>query len=198
MPTLIADDIALVSKLLAVKRAQQVPHTVALQPQRKFQLVGGQGLKIIGSVEFGGAIDVAGASAFQMAEVGLGSHVLRALEHHVLEQVSETGEAGTFIGRSDVIPEIDRHQRQAMIFVEDYIEAVLEFNFLVFDLRQRDSRLLLRFGLLGRRCAGQRSEQKENRRILAETIQHEVISRKSHNSNRLANWTKESTAFAGE
>ena len=40
----------------------------------------------------------------------LGSDVLRALEHHVLEQVRKTGEAGALIGRADVIPEIDRHQ----------------------------------------------------------------------------------------
>ena len=41
LATLIAHDIALVGKLLAVQRFQQVAHTVALQPQCQFQLIGG-------------------------------------------------------------------------------------------------------------------------------------------------------------
>ena len=42
----------------------------------------------------------------------------------MLEQVRETGAAARLVGRPDVIPEVDGHQRQAMILAQDHLEAV--------------------------------------------------------------------------
>ena len=42
--------------------------------------------------------------------------VLRALEHHVLEEVRESGPSRLLVLRADVIPELDVHDRGRMIF----------------------------------------------------------------------------------
>ena len=57
-------------------------------------------------------------------------HVLRALEHHVLEQVREAGAARLLVGRADVIPEVHGHQRQPMVLAEDHVETVRQRVFL--------------------------------------------------------------------
>ena len=57
-------------------------------------------------------------------EVRVAGHVLRALEHHVLEQVREPGAARLLVRRTDVIPEVHRHQRQPVILGQDHVEAV--------------------------------------------------------------------------
>jgi len=44
----------------------------------------------------------------------------------VLEQVSKTGPARSFVLRADVIPEVDGNERGGMVFVEDDTEAVGE------------------------------------------------------------------------
>ena len=55
------------------------------------------------------------AGAFEQLEVRVARHVLRALEHHVLEEMREAGAAGCFVRGADVVPEIDGHQRQPVI-----------------------------------------------------------------------------------
>jgi MFS family permease len=50
--------------------------------------------------------------------------VLRPFEHQVLEQVREAGAARTLVLRSDVIPDVDRDDRQRMILVDQDVEAV--------------------------------------------------------------------------
>ena len=52
------------------------------------------------------------------------AHVLRAFEHHVLEEVREAGASGLLIHRPDVIPEIDRHQRKLVVFIQDHFKAI--------------------------------------------------------------------------
>ena len=58
--------------------------------------------------------------------------VLRPLEHQVLEEVREAGPAGHFVLGSDVIPDVDRDDRHAVILVDEDVEAVRER---VFDER---------------------------------------------------------------
>ena len=50
----------------------------------------------------------------------------------MLEKVSETGPAGFFILRADVIPGIDRNYRRRLVFVKDDTQTVLQLVF--FDL----------------------------------------------------------------
>ena len=67
----------------------------------------GTRLEVVGAVEVGGAVDVAArrraSSSLKCASRG---DVLRALEHHVLEQVREPGAARLLVGRADVVPEL--------------------------------------------------------------------------------------------
>jgi hypothetical protein len=51
--------------------------------------------------------------------VRLLADVLGAFEHHVFEQVSKARAARPLIQRTDVVPEIDSHERQPVIFVRD-------------------------------------------------------------------------------
>ena len=57
-------------------------------------------------------------------EMRVAGHVLRALEHHVLEEVREAGAARLLVGRADVIPEVHRDQRQPVILGQDDLEPV--------------------------------------------------------------------------
>ena len=52
--------------------------------------------------------------------------VLGSLEHQVLEEVGEPGRAGALVLRSDVVPEVDGHNRTVVILVQDDVEAVGE------------------------------------------------------------------------
>jgi hypothetical protein len=51
-------------------------------------------------------------------------HVLRALKHHVLEEVREPGAPLRFVRRTDVVPEVHRHNRQPIVPSQDDVEAV--------------------------------------------------------------------------
>jgi hypothetical protein len=62
-------------------------------------------------------------------------HVLRALEHHVFEQVREACAARLLVGWTDVVPEIDRDQRQAAIFHEYDLQAIGQRELLHGQLR---------------------------------------------------------------
>jgi hypothetical protein len=68
--------------------------------------------------------------------------VLRALKHHVLEEVREAGESGAFVGRTDVIPEIGGDERQALVFDQNHFEAVLEF--ILLEIKSRGDHRSLR------------------------------------------------------
>jgi hypothetical protein len=54
------------------------------------------------------------------------AHVLRALEHHVLEEVSKPGLAGALIAGADVIGDCNRKDWCAMVGRDDNAQPVLE------------------------------------------------------------------------
>ena len=54
----------------------------------------------------------------------IGPHVLRSLEHQVLEQVREARAAGLLVLRSDVIPDRQVHDRRRVILEEDDLQPV--------------------------------------------------------------------------
>ena len=62
-------------------------------------------------------------------------HVLRALEHHVLEQMRETGAARLFVRRADVIPQVHGDHRQPLVPAQDHVEAVRQRVLLERELR---------------------------------------------------------------
>ena len=68
-------------------------------------------------------------------EVRVAGHVLRALEHHVLEQVREAGAPRLLVRRADVVPEVHRDERQAVVLRQDHLEAVRQRVLLERDVR---------------------------------------------------------------
>ena len=123
LAALVDHHVALVVELLLGDGGEQVPHAVGLQPQPQVELVGGQHLVVVGAVEPGRAVGDA-PRLLHEAEVVVGADVLAALEQHVLEQMGESGAAGSLVLRADVVPDVDRRQGQRRIAVQHHPQAV--------------------------------------------------------------------------
>ena len=123
---LVADDVLLVRKRCLIDLVEQVSHAIRFEPQRQLELVGGERFEVVGAIEVGRAVDVAGARSFEQLEVLIARDVLRALKHHVLEEVRETGAPLVFVRRPDVIPQVDRDDRQTAVLAQDDVEPVRE------------------------------------------------------------------------
>lgn len=67
--------------------------------------------------------------------------VLRPLEHHVLEQVREAGQAFALVARADVVSDVQRDHRRGMIFGQLYAQAVLQRRLGEFDMNLGDAGL---------------------------------------------------------
>jgi hypothetical protein len=132
---LVAHDVLLGREVLRGETVGQIAHAVRLEPQRQLELIRRNRLEVVGPIEVGRAVQIAGARGFEHADVRVGRHVLRALEHHVLEQVREAGAAGVFVGRSDVIPEVHRDEREPVVLGEDDSQPVGKGIHLVFEIR---------------------------------------------------------------
>jgi hypothetical protein len=111
LATLITHDVALVGQLLAIEPLHEETHAIALEPKRKLKLIRRHCLEIIRAVEIGRAVYVRGSGRLHILDMRLFAHMLRAFEHHVLEQVRKTGAAGPLIQWPHVIPQVDGHQR---------------------------------------------------------------------------------------
>jgi hypothetical protein len=68
--------------------------------------------------------------------VKVAGHVLRALKHHVLEEMRETCPAGLLVRRPDVIPEVHGHERKPVIFAQDHVQAVRQRELLVVNFQR--------------------------------------------------------------
>ena len=131
---LVPHHVLLVGEHLLVELVEQEAHPITLQPQRQLELIGRQVLEIVGAIETGGAVHERCAGALEVLEVHVLADVTRALEHHVLEQVGETGAARGLLGRADVIPNIHADDGEAAVLVEDHLETVRELVLLVVEL----------------------------------------------------------------
>ena len=136
LPPLIAHDVLLIRQRGLIDLLQQVAHAIRLEPQCKLHLGRWDGLEVVGAVVVGGAVQVARAGGLEQTDVGVGRHVLRALKHHVLEEVREPRPSLVLVGRTDVIPEVDRHHRQPALGTENDLEPVRQRVFL--ELNARD------------------------------------------------------------
>ena len=124
LPALVAHDVLLVRQRAGGDLLQQIAHPVRLEPERQLEPIRRHGLEVVRPVEAGRAVQVAGAGALEQLDVLVARHVLRALEHHVLEQVREAGAPGGLVGRADVIPQVDGRQGQPVVLGEDHGQAV--------------------------------------------------------------------------
>ena len=126
---LVLDDVALVVEVLLRHRVEQIAHAVGLRPEHELERAGGNRLEIIRPIEIRRAVDTAlrdiGAGALHERDV-LAFHVARAFEHHVLEQMGETGLAGLLVLRAHVVPKIDVRDRELVVLVQDDLKAVRE------------------------------------------------------------------------
>ena len=82
----------------------------------------GHVLVVYGDVAVREGVDTPSARVHQLG-VLLRSEVLRTLEHHVLEQMRETGVAGLIPG-THLDPDLERHHRRAMIFEQIDFESI--------------------------------------------------------------------------
>ena len=121
---LVSHDILLVGKCCLVDLVEQVAHAIRLEPQRQFQLIGGYGLEIVGAIVVGRAVDIARARGLEQLEMRVGRHVLRALKHHVLEEMRKPGATGLLVGWTNVIPEVDGDHRHPRVAAQDHVEPV--------------------------------------------------------------------------
>ena len=121
---LVQHDAPLRLETLPGERRQQVRHPVRLHPQRQIHRVGGDHFPVVGPIGVGRAVQLA-AGRLQRREVP-GVVVGRAFEHQVFEEVREAGAARLLVLRPDVVPEVHRHDRHVVVFVDDDVEPVVE------------------------------------------------------------------------
>ena len=110
---------------------------VALEPEELFEVAGGDGGEVVRAVVVGGAVDAplleVGAQLLDHREV-LAGDVLRALEHHVLEEMGEAGAPRLLVLRADVVPLVDVHDRELAVDVQDDLQAVRQGVLLELDV----------------------------------------------------------------
>ena len=98
-------------------------HPVRFQPERERQVLCRRGLPEDRRVFVGGRVALP-ADADDVGGMAFGLDVLRALEHHVLEEVREACAARLFVLGSDVIPELGVHDRRRVIFEQHDLQPV--------------------------------------------------------------------------
>ena len=129
-PALFLHGLALVVELGL--RDLQRAHAIGFQEQRQLELIRRQHLEVQRQVVAGGAVHRA-AVGEHLVEVLAVADVARALEHHVLEQVREAGAARPLVARADVVGDVDRDHRRAVVLDELHAQAVGERDFLELD-----------------------------------------------------------------
>jgi hypothetical protein len=133
LTTLVLDDVALAIDALRRHRVEQIRHAIGLEIERQFQRVRRHVLEVVGAIVVRRAVVVAAGALEQRVEHAF-LDVLRSLEHQVLEQVREAGAAGLLVRRADVIPDVHRRHRHALVLVQDDREPVGQAELCVRDL----------------------------------------------------------------
>ena len=125
------------SSLCLRHRRQQEAHAIGLEPERQLERIAGHGLVVDRVVLAGRAVQI-GAELLERHEV-IAVVMLRALEHHVLEEVGKAGSARLLVLRADPVPEVDRDDGRLVVLVEHDRQPVGKGVFL--DLEHGDLRL---------------------------------------------------------
>ena len=127
LPPFVLDHVPLDVEPLLVDGVQQEAHPVRFQPQRQLEVVGRNILPVVGAVGGGGPVQV-GADLLQWFEMAA-VMVLGPLEHDVLEKVGKAGAANLFVLGAHVVPHVDRHQRDGVVFMQDDVQSVGQGDF---------------------------------------------------------------------
>ena len=156
---LVLDHAALALQHLLIDVGGEEAHAVGFQIQRALQARDRHVLEEVGAVGIGGAVAVVRAQVVhRLAETV--RVVLAAVEEEVLEQMREPGAAAALVARTDVVPDVHRHQRHAVVLVDQHREAVRQHDLLVFDPQLFDIGDHRRGGADGRH-AGQQDRQQD-------------------------------------
>ena len=133
---------ALQVERLLIELAEQEAHAVGFHPERVIERGSRHVFKVVGAVIVGGAVEVGGADFFHGVNVAA-LRVLAAAKHQVFEEMRESGFAGPFVFRADVIPEIHRDYGSFVVFVDDERQPIIEREFFERDvnvLREKAAR----------------------------------------------------------
>ena len=115
-------------------------HAIGFQKQRELELVRGQRLEVEREIGVRRAVHRS-AVREHLVEVFAVADVLRALEHHVLEEVREAGEPLALVARADVVRDVKRNDGRAVVLHELHAQTILQRDLgeLHADLRRRRS-----------------------------------------------------------
>ena len=130
-PALFLDDLPLV--LEHVLFDAQRREAIGFEPQHQRQVLRRHRLPEDRRVFVGVGVALP-ADARDPRRMPLGLDVLRALEHHVLEQVREAGAAGTLVLGPDVVPHFGVHDRRGVILEEHHLQPVRQRRHRVIEL----------------------------------------------------------------
>jgi hypothetical protein len=136
-PLLLLDDLAL--RIDRPLEELEVTHALGLELHREADVRGRHGVVVGGDVLGREGVDLA-TDLLEEARVVLGRHVLRALEHHVLEHVGDAADADVLVLRAHVIEDLHGRDGRLVVGEEEHLEAVGEPPRLDVELG-RDGRL---------------------------------------------------------
>jgi hypothetical protein len=131
LAALVAHHVLLVGQGHRVDLVDHPAQHVGLQPQALLQLVGRQREVVVGAVEVGRAVAVGAAGGVDVLVELAARDVPAAGEDEVLEQVGEAGLPGPLVARAGMQPQVEGHQRQAVVLDEDDLEAIGELELLM-------------------------------------------------------------------
>ena len=112
----------------------EVQQPLGLGPEQRLEMVRGHHRLVGGDVLAGRGVVLA-AHVFGEAVELLALHVLRALEHHVLEEVREARLAFGIVGAADVVPDLDADRGAGVALDREHREAVAELALAIVDAR---------------------------------------------------------------
>src|SRR5439155_5198545 len=158
----------LVVELLLGHGTDEVRHAVGFEPQGELELMTRQRLEVVGAIQPGARVQGA-SGALDQAEVLALVDVLRALEHHVLEEVREAGLAGLLMLARDVVPQVDGDHGRAVIPRQDHAQAIFQAMAIDGDGRHGLPRLAEMWWLTAARPA-RRSSQGRGERTTRERV----------------------------
>ena len=117
------DDVALVAKIFVVNL--KGAHAIGFEPEDALKGIGGHGLKIVGDIVMRGAVEGAATGIDELDVLHLGS-VGGALEHHMLEEVSEAAPAVRLEAKANFVVDADGNDGRGGIRGDDDFQVVGE------------------------------------------------------------------------
>ena len=101
----------------------EAAHAIGFEPEDTLEIIAGKGLEEIRVVVVGAGI-VESAESFDDPGMLFRSHVRRAFEHQVLEEMRESSAAGALVFRPHVIPHLKVDHRNGVVFEQNHLQPI--------------------------------------------------------------------------